>query len=69
MLGYENFADFSLEAKMAHDVAAVQEMFSELVQAAWQPARAELDELRQLAEAYGRRSPWPNGMFSFGLNG
>jgi oligopeptidase A len=54
LLGYENYADLSLDLKMADDVAAVRKMFSELVQAARQPSRKELDELRQLAQASGQ---------------
>ena len=57
LLGYENYADLSLDSKMAHDVTAVWKMFSELVQAARQPSRAELDELRQLAQASGQTEP------------
>jgi oligopeptidase A len=57
LLGYENYADLSLDSKMAEDVAAVQKMFSELVQAARQPSREELDELRQLARASGQTVP------------
>ena len=54
LLGYENYADLSLESKMAPDVAAVRKMFAELVQAARKPARKDLDALRQLAEASGQ---------------
>ncbi len=57
LLGYENYADLSLDSKMAHDVAAVQKMFSELVHAARQPSGTELDELRQLAQASGQTEP------------
>jgi oligopeptidase A len=57
LLGYANYADLSLDSKMADDVTAVQKMFSELVQAARQPSRTELDELRQLAQASGQTDP------------
>jgi oligopeptidase A len=57
LLGFENYADLSLDSKMAPDVAAVRKMFSELVRAARQPSRAELDELRQLAKASGQMEP------------
>ncbi|MCJ7814573.1 MAG: M3 family metallopeptidase, partial [Xanthomonadales bacterium] len=57
LLGYENYADLSLDSKMAPNVAAVQKMFSELVQAARQPSRVELDELRQLAQTSGQTEP------------
>jgi oligopeptidase A len=54
LLGYETYADLSLDAKMAPDVAAVRNMFAKLVDAARQPSRAELDELRQLAKTSGQ---------------
>ena len=57
LLAFENYADFSLDSKMADGVAAVQRMFSELVQAARQPSRKELDALRQLARASGQAEP------------
>jgi oligopeptidase A len=57
LLGFDNYADFSLDSKMAEGMAAVQKMFSELVQAARQPSRKELDELRQLAQASGQTEP------------
>jgi oligopeptidase A len=57
LLGYENYADLSLDSKMAKDVAAVQKMFTELVQAARQPAGEELDQLRLLARASGQTMP------------
>jgi oligopeptidase A len=57
LLGYENYADLSLDSKMAKNVAAVQKMFAELAQAARQPSREELDELRQLARASGQTEP------------
>jgi oligopeptidase A len=57
LLGYEHYADLSLDSKMAPNVDAVQRMFSELVQAARQPAVNELDELRQLARTSGQTEP------------
>ena len=57
LLGFENYAEFSLASKMAPDVAAVQQMFDELVQAARQPAQADLEALRQLAGASGQADP------------
>lgn len=57
LLGFENYAKLSLDSKMAPDVAAVDKMFSELVQAARQPSRKELDELRQLARTSGQTEP------------
>ncbi len=57
LLGYGNYAELSLDSKMADDVPAVQKMFSELVQAARQPSKDELDELRKLARASGQTEP------------
>ncbi len=57
LLGFDTYADFSLDSKMADGVAAVQKMFAELVHAARQPSRQELDELRQLARASGQTEP------------
>ncbi len=57
LLGYDTYADLSLESKMAPDVAAVNKMFEELVEAIRKPAGAELDALRRFAEASGQREP------------
>jgi len=65
LLGFENFADLSLDSKMAKNVAAVENMFSELVAAARQPSRIELDELRHLAHASGQTEPLAHWDVSF----
>ena len=57
LLGFKHYADLSLDSKMAPDVAAVQKMLSELVQAAREPSRKELDELSDLAKASGQSEP------------
>jgi oligopeptidase A len=57
LLGFGHYAELSLAAKMAPDVAAVRKMFSELVQAARKPAMDDLDELRQLARTSGQTEP------------
>jgi oligopeptidase A len=57
LLGYKNYADLSLDSKMAEDVATVRKMFSELVQAARQPSREELEELRRIARSSGQTEP------------
>jgi oligopeptidase A len=51
LLGYGSFAEVSLAAKMAPDVAAVEKLLGELREVARPRARAELEEL----EAYARR--------------
>ena len=57
LLGFNNFAELSLDSKMAPDVAAVQKMSEELVLAAREPAEKELDELRELAQSSGQQDP------------
>ena len=57
LLGFKHYADLSLDSKMAPDVAAVQKMFTELVQAARKQSMKELDELRQLAQTSGQTEP------------
>jgi oligopeptidase A len=57
MLGYDTYADLSLDSKMAPDVATVENMFAELLNAARQPSRSELDALHQLASASGQTEP------------
>jgi oligopeptidase A len=54
LLGFETFADQSLESKMAPDVAAVEQMFDELMSASKEHARKDLGELRELAKASGQ---------------
>ncbi len=57
LLGYENFADFSLESKMAPAVTAVEEMFDELKTAAKLPAQQELEAIEKLAQKSGQQAP------------
>lgn len=53
LLGFECFADLSLSQKMAGDVAAVQQMFDRLLQASFDQAKRELEELTELAGREG----------------
>ncbi len=57
LLGYQTYAEVSLLQKMAPDVAAVEEMFATLRKAAWEPARRDLADLEELAEAAGVSEP------------
>jgi len=53
LLGFSSYAALSLASKMAPDVAAVERLLEELRAASFEPARAELEELRELARAAG----------------
>ena len=55
LLGFDSFADLSLTRKMAGDTAAVQQMFDRLLQAAFDPAKKELEELTEFAQAAGHQ--------------
>lgn len=54
LLGFDTYAEFSLDSKMAPDVAAVQKMFDELTQAAKPFAEKEFEEVSDLARASGQ---------------
>lgn len=58
LLGYNTYAEMSLTRKMAGTVDAVQEMFDTLRTASYEPARKELDEVRELAAAEGQAEPF-----------
>jgi Zn-dependent oligopeptidase len=70
MLGYANYADLSLDSKMAQDVVAVQKMFSQN----WcrppgsRPGQSWMNCVNW-PRCRVRLSPWPIGMYRFGLNG
>ena len=53
LLGFDCYADLSLARKMAGDTAAVQQMFDRLLQAAHDPAKKELEDLTEFANAAG----------------
>ncbi|QDU72079.1 M3 family metallopeptidase [Mucisphaera calidilacus] len=53
LLGFANYADFSLDAKMAPGVAAVRTMLNELAEAAKPIADGEMEELRRFANEHG----------------
>jgi oligopeptidase A len=57
LLGFDCFADLSLTRKMAGDTAAVQQMFDKLLLAAFDPAKKELEELTEFAQAAGHSGP------------
>lgn len=51
LVGFDSYADYSLDAKMAPSVAAVEQLFDELEQAARPAAERELTELAAFAQA------------------
>ena len=53
LLGYPHFAAMSLAEKMAPDVAAVEKLHGELLDAAKPGARQDLDDLAPVAKRYG----------------
>lgn len=57
LLGYDCYADLSLSQKMAGDVAAVQQMFDRLLQASFDRAKKELEELSSTAAEQGQDGP------------
>jgi len=57
LLGYQNYAEVSLKRKMAPNVAAIERMFEQLREAAWEPAHRDLEELRAFCRAAGETAP------------
>jgi oligopeptidase A len=53
LLGYDNWAEVSLAAKMANSVAEVEQLLEELRAAAYPVAQAELAQLRACAQRHG----------------
>lgn len=53
LLGFANFSDLSLDSKMAGSVVEVQDLLEELRVASLAPAKAELEELQNLAREMG----------------
>ncbi len=67
LLGYQNFADVSLERKMAPDTQAVFDMEEELRAASWGPAQQDLKDIQQLARESGETGPielWDAGFWA-----
>jgi oligopeptidase A len=53
LLGYANWAEVSLAAKMANSVEEVEQLLEELRAAAYPVAKAELEQLRACAQGHG----------------
>jgi oligopeptidase A len=60
LLGFNNYAEYSLASKMAPSVTEVETFLYELAQQAKQPALKEIEQLRQEAKTYGidELQPW-----------
>ncbi|MEZ4742179.1 MAG: M3 family metallopeptidase [Bdellovibrionota bacterium] len=54
LLGYENYADLSLSRKMADSVNDVYKLENELRVTAWEHAKGELEDLKEIARNNGK---------------
>ena len=57
LLGFETYADWSLDAKMAPDVTAVERVIDELQAAAQAHSERDFEALQALAKANGQKEP------------
>ncbi|WP_171522928.1 M3 family metallopeptidase [Acinetobacter shaoyimingii] len=66
LLGFNNFADYSLASKMAPNVEAVDQFLVELAEHARAPATQEVEELKALAKEQGidEIKPWDTTFYS-----
>ena len=66
LLGFNNYAEYSLASKMAPNVAAVDEFLVELAEHAHQPALKEIEELKAIASENGitEIQPWDTTYYS-----
>ncbi|WP_343598279.1 M3 family metallopeptidase [Acinetobacter sp.] len=66
LLGFNNFAEYSLASKMAPDVETVHKFLVDLAQHARTPALQEVAQLKEIAEADGieQLQPWDSTYYS-----
>lgn len=66
LLGFNNYAEYSLASKMAPNVEAVQQFLVELAEHALTPALAEIAELKAMAQSDGIETlqPWDTTYYS-----
>ncbi|MCA9501814.1 MAG: M3 family metallopeptidase [Myxococcales bacterium] len=57
LLGFESYAQLSLDAKMAPDVAAVDALLEQLREASYDAAAQDLEDLRGWAREHGQAEP------------
>ncbi len=66
LLGFDNFAEYSLASKMAPSVHEVKKFLVDLADKARQPAKDELEQLQQEAKQHGiaQVAPWDTAYLS-----
>jgi len=66
LLGFDNFAEYSLASKMAPDVATVDQFLVDLAEHARTPALNEIEELKTIAKQDGidELKPWDSSYYS-----
>ncbi|MBK0064158.1 MULTISPECIES: M3 family metallopeptidase [unclassified Acinetobacter] len=66
LLGFNNFAEYSLASKMAPDVKTVHDFLVDLAEHARAPALKEIEELKSIAQQDGieQLQPWDSGYYS-----
>ncbi|MGY8823762.1 MAG: M3 family metallopeptidase [Candidatus Latescibacterota bacterium] len=67
LLGFDTYAEWSLDSKMAPDVAAVERMFEELKTASKGPMENDFSQLQDLAKERGQQEPlmhWDTSFWS-----
>ncbi|MEB3767116.1 M3 family metallopeptidase [Acinetobacter sp. MD2] len=66
LLGFANFAEYSLASKMAPNVTTVHQFLVDLAEHARAPAKQELAELKAIAQADGidNLKPWDSSYYS-----
>lgn len=66
LLGFDNYAEYSLASKMAPDVATVQKFLVDLAEHARTPAEQEIAELKAVAQQDGidELQPWDSTYYS-----
>ena len=66
LLGFDNFAEYSLASKMAPDVATVDQFLVDLAEHARTPALKEIEELKAIAKLDGidELQPWDSTYYS-----
>ena len=66
LLGFDNYAEYSLASKMAPNVATVDKFLVDLAEHARVPALKEIEELKAIAQLDGidTLQPWDSGYYS-----
>ncbi|MDG2989728.1 M3 family metallopeptidase [Candidatus Synechococcus calcipolaris G9] len=67
LLGFETYADLSLDSKMASSVSAVETLLEDLRRVSYPAAKVELDQLQAFAQEHGETEPlqhWDMGYWA-----